>query len=89
MSESKSQPETKQSAKDAEIQPEIEATFINIDKDQLRAKLKELGAKLLQPETLMRRTIFDIDEHSFVRVRDRGTVSRCPISILIRFPSPA
>lgn len=72
MSESKSQPETNQSAKDAEIQPEIEATFINIDKDQLRAKLKELGAKLLQPETLMRRTIFDIDEHSFVRVRDEG-----------------
>ena len=60
MSESKSQPETKQSAENAEIQPEIEATFINIDKDQLRAKLKELGAKLLQPETLMRRTIFDM-----------------------------
>lgn len=55
-----------------EIQPEIEATFINIDKDQLRAQLKELGAKLLQPETLMRRTIFNIDDHSFVRVRDEG-----------------
>ena len=63
MSESKSQ---------LDIQPEIEATFININKDQLRAQLKELGAKLLQPETLMRRTIFDIDEHSFVRVRDEG-----------------
>lgn len=63
MSESKSQPE---------IQPEIEATFINIDKDQLRAQLKELGAKLLQPEILMRRTIFNIDDHSFVRVRDEG-----------------
>lgn len=63
MSESKSQPE---------IQPEIEATFINIDKDQLRAQLKELSAKLLQPETLMRRTIFNIDDRSFVRVRDEG-----------------
>ncbi len=63
MPETKSQPE---------IQPEIEATFINIDKDQLRAQLKELGAKLLQPETLMRRTIFNIDDHSFVRVRDEG-----------------
>lgn len=63
MPEAKSQPE---------IQPEIEATFINIDKDQLRAQLKELGATLLQPETLMRRTIFNIDDHSFVRVRDEG-----------------
>lgn len=63
MPDTKSQPE---------IQPEIEATFINIDKDQLRAQLKGLGAKLLQPETLMRRTIFDIDEYSFVRVRDEG-----------------
>ena len=63
MPEAKSQPE---------IKPEIEATFININKDQLRAQLKELGAKLLQPELLMRRTIFDIDEHSFVRVRDEG-----------------
>ena len=63
MPEIKSQPE---------IQPEIEATFININKDQLRAQLKELGAKLLQPETLMRRTIFNIDDHSFVRVRDEG-----------------
>lgn len=63
MPEVKSQPE---------IQPEIEATFININKDQLRAQLKELGAKLLQPETLMRRTIFNIDDHSFVRVRDEG-----------------
>lgn len=63
MPEAKSQPE---------IKPEIEATFININKDQLRAQLKELGAKLLQPELLMRRTIFDIDDHSFVRVRDEG-----------------
>lgn len=63
MSEAKSQPE---------IQPEIEATFININKDQLRAELRRLGAKLLQPETLMRRTIFNIDDHSFVRVRDEG-----------------
>lgn len=63
MSESQSQPELK---------PEIEATFINIDKDQLRAQLKGLCAKLLQPELLMRRTIFDIDDYSFVRVRDEG-----------------
>lgn len=54
------------------MKPEIEATFINIDKEQIRAQLKSLGATLLQPETLMRRTIFDIDDYSFVRVRDEG-----------------
>lgn len=54
------------------INSEIEATFINIDKDALRAKLKASGAELLQPEILMRRTIFDVDDHSFARVRDEG-----------------
>lgn len=54
------------------INSEIEATFINIDKDNLRAKLKTAGAELIQPEILMRRTIFDVDEHSFARVRDEG-----------------
>lgn len=51
---------------------EIEATFIEINKDELRAKIKSLGGKLLQPETLMRRVVFDTGEHSFVRVRDEG-----------------
>lgn len=54
------------------MKPEIEATFVNIDKSQLRAQLKKTGAKLLQTETLMRRTIFDIDNCSFARVRDEG-----------------
>lgn len=54
------------------INSEIEATFIDIDKDALRAKLKTVGAELIQPEILMRRTIFDVDEHSFARVRDEG-----------------
>lgn len=54
------------------MKPEIEATFTKIDKDQLRAQLKKLGATLLQPDTLMRRIIFDVDDYSFVRVRDEG-----------------
>lgn len=54
------------------MKSEIEATFTKIDKDQLRAQLKKLGATLLQPDTLMRRIIFDIDDYSFVRVRDEG-----------------
>lgn len=51
---------------------EIEATFIEINKDELRAKIQALGGKLLQPEMLMRRVVFDTGEHSFVRVRDEG-----------------
>ncbi len=52
--------------------PEIEATFINIDKDKLRKKLQQAGAELIQPEILMRRVVFDVDEQTFVRVRDEG-----------------
>lgn len=38
---------------------EIEATFIDIDHEEIRKKLKVLGGKLLQPEHLLQRTIFD------------------------------
>ena len=54
------------------MQAEIEATFLDINKEQLREKLKNLGAELLLSETLMRRTIFAIDQRSYVRVRDEG-----------------
>lgn len=51
---------------------EIEATFLEINKDELRAKLRAAGAKLVQPEILMRRIVFDISKHAFARVRDEG-----------------
>lgn len=51
---------------------EIEATFLEINKDELRAKLRAAGAKLVQPEILMRRVVFDISKHAFARVRDEG-----------------
>lgn len=51
---------------------EIEAQFLDIDKDAIRTKLKEIGAKLEKPEVLMRRTVFYTGEHSFARVRDEG-----------------
>lgn len=51
---------------------EIEATFVDINKDLLREKLKSLGAKLLQPEILMRRVVFNVGPHCFARVRDEG-----------------
>lgn len=54
------------------MENEIEAQFLDINKDELRAKLKEIGAKLVKPEVLMQRTVFDLGPHEFVRVRDEG-----------------
>lgn len=54
------------------MKPEIEAKFVNIDKTELRAKLQQVSAKLVQPEILMRRTVFDTGKDSFIRVRDEG-----------------
>ena len=51
---------------------EIEAQFLDIDKNDIRAKLKSIGATLIKPEILMKRTIFYTGEHSFARVRDEG-----------------
>jgi len=54
------------------MKPEIEATFININKDELRSKIIAAGGKILQAETLMKRVIFSLNNHSFLRVRDEG-----------------
>ncbi|MBR1796253.1 class IV adenylate cyclase [Candidatus Saccharibacteria bacterium] len=51
---------------------EIEAQFLNINKDEIRKKLREAGANLEKPEVLMRRVVFDTGPHSFARVRDEG-----------------
>ncbi len=52
---------------------EIEATFVDVDKAEIRQKLHQLDAKLIQPETLMRRIVFDVhSNHAFARVRDEG-----------------
>ena len=51
---------------------EIEAQFLDINKDEVRKKLTEIGAKLVKPEVLMRRFVFDTGPHSFARVRDEG-----------------
>lgn len=51
---------------------EIEAKFLDIDKDAVRKKLKEIGAKLEKSEVLMRRVVFYTGEHSSARVRDEG-----------------
>lgn len=42
----------------SDIKPEIEATFINIDKQELRDKIRAAGGELRLEETLMRRVVF-------------------------------
>ena len=51
---------------------EIEAQFLDINKDEIRKKLRKAGANLEKPEVLMRRRVFDTGPHSFARVRDEG-----------------
>ncbi|KKQ80276.1 MAG: hypothetical protein UT02_C0012G0027 [Parcubacteria group bacterium GW2011_GWC2_38_7] len=56
---------------------EFEATILDIDVKALRRKLKDVGAKLVYPERLMRRYIFAPFQKNkihgtWVRVRDEG-----------------
>jgi len=55
---------------------EYEATFANVDKKQVRDKLKKIGGKLLKAEFLQRRITFSVPEntfkHSWARVRDES-----------------
>jgi len=58
------------------MQTEIEAKFLDVDHDVVRAKLKKLGAVCERPHTLMRRKNFDFPVRKqmagWVRVRDEG-----------------
>lgn len=58
---------------------ELEAKWVNVDFSELRNKLKNKGAKLIQPERLMKRVAFDFSDktlnntkNAWVRVRDEG-----------------
>jgi len=56
---------------------EYEATFINIGKDKIRTKLKKAGAKLIRPEFLQKRTVFNLPrghkiKGGWLRIRDEG-----------------
>ena len=54
---------------------EIEAVFLDIDKELIRAKLQSHGAKLIAPERKMVRTVFHLSPdpgNCFARVRDEG-----------------
>jgi len=57
------------------MQIEYEATFTQINKIKMRQKLKHIGAKLIKPEFLMRRHVYQPPiklEEGWLRVRDEG-----------------
>lgn len=59
------------------MQDEIEVKFINVDIEDIRGRLRALGATLEKPMRLMRRVTFDNDfmqdgKDGFLRVRDEG-----------------
>ncbi len=58
------------------MKSEIEAKFLNVNHDELRAKLTAVGAILEQPMRTMRRVVIHTptmtDKNAFVRVRDEG-----------------
>lgn len=58
---------------------EIEAKWVDVNFKDLRDKLLKLGAKLIQPERLMRRVAYDFSDkkipssnNAWLRVRDEG-----------------
>lgn len=59
------------------MQIEYEATFININKDEVRARLRAVGAELVYPEILQKRVTFRLPAGQakpggWLRVRDEG-----------------
>ena len=60
------------------MKTEIEAKFLDVNHEDLRRKLRELGAAMEQPMRLMRRAIIDDGKgvmqrrDAYVRVRDEG-----------------
>lgn len=58
------------------MKPEIEAKFLHVDPDDIRARLKKIGAECKQPMIAMRRVIYDNEvmnqKHAYLRVRDEG-----------------
>lgn len=59
------------------MQDEIEVKFISVDVEDIRSRLRALGATLEKPMRLMRRVTFDNDfmqdgKDGFLRVRDEG-----------------
>jgi adenylate cyclase class 2 len=61
------------------MKPEIEAKFLAVDHDLIRAKLREIGAECVQSMRLMKRKAYDFPDgrlrrthNGWARVRDEG-----------------
>lgn len=60
------------------METELEAKFTDINPDEIRRKLKTIGAKLVYPERMMKRKVFDFPDRrlekagAWIRVRDEG-----------------
>ncbi len=69
------------------MQIEYEATFANINKDEVRNRLAAAGAKLARPEFLQKRIVFNLpagQEKSggWLRVRDEGNKTTMSLKII-------
>ena len=64
----------KTKSKTTKAELEYEAKFLDINHDELVNKLRSLGAKLIQPNTFYRRSMFGLCDvkRGYVRVRDEG-----------------
>lgn len=58
------------------MKTEIEVKFLNVDHDELRKKLTDLGGICEQPMRLMKRALIETKEmqarHGYIRIRDEG-----------------
>jgi len=59
------------------MEVEYEATFIKVDKQEIRERLKKFGATLVRPEFLQKRIVFNLPKErqikgGWVRIRDEG-----------------
>ena len=57
------------------METEIEAKFLDIDKEEIRKKLREIGAELVHEERLMKSKVYEHPtekQNDWFRVRDEG-----------------
>ncbi len=71
------------------MEVEYEATFLNIDKSEMRKKLEKAGAKLVKAEFLQKRTVFLLPksneiEGAWIRVRDEQDKITMSVKICAR-----
>lgn len=65
---------------------EYEATFINVDKDEIRARLEKIGAERIYPEFMMKRVVFELPSGHEIRggwLRVREEADKITMSLKI------